>query len=462
MNILFFHPAADQDHLAAEAQNLAQDLAQAGHKVVSARFLLPGDNKPQTDTGRDVLAWNLGADSFQNILSRVKALDCDVLAVFSEPFNLPLICVLAEKADLSLVIYDRSVFKAEDAFEQAEASLMKSERTFDHELALSRAARILVGVEGAASLYPAHVRPQVRALPLAVRQERAVETDSSARPKTIINFDCLRYPEDTPRLLEAFNNLAPDFPDWSLRIVPDKSPYHALQVRPAKRFIAEHCLEQRVKILSPDTKPDSFEPVSIHALAVCDESLPRRLHRAKELGLPTACPGFDFLGSEPGVLVGGAAETGNGLEQALKELMTNQDLWHIKRSETLGAARDSGPEIVLKRFLDVLGQAREYTSDPNRLEQEQAKADAELAGLARRAARAFFSSLTPSAAISALTADITLLLQQGPLLPDRNKLDPEGLDLCLIQKMTQKHSASRVIRRLWHIVGDRFIYDFKR
>ncbi len=110
-------------------------------------------------------------------------------------------------------------------------------------VASSGATLIHTAVESYVPTYPNFLRPRVRVVPNTIREPEALAAPGREKDvKTLLTVACLVPYKNTSRLVEAFVGLAPDFPDWKLRIVGGGPEERALREQ-ARRLGIEGAVE---------------------------------------------------------------------------------------------------------------------------------------------------------------------------------------------------------------------------
>jgi glycosyltransferase involved in cell wall biosynthesis len=97
--------------------------------------------------------------------------------------------------------------------------------------------------------YPRKLRSKCVGIPNGIElPERVAEVTGREGVRTIINVGRLYFQKDQVTLIRAFAHIAPDFPDWGVRIYGDGPEENRL-----RSVIAECGLGERVKLMGPDS-----------------------------------------------------------------------------------------------------------------------------------------------------------------------------------------------------------------
>ncbi|MEA2450659.1 MAG: hypothetical protein QOG63_2591 [Thermoleophilaceae bacterium] len=197
-------------------------------------------------------------------------------------------------------------------------------------------------------------KPRTLTIPNAVPAIGGPPADLSS--KTIIAVGRLKPQKDFPSLVRAFARIAPDFPDWTLRICgggPERGPL--------KRLVAELGLRRQVVLSGPVSDiAGALGDASIYALSSRFEGFPMALIEAMTKGLPAvsyACetgPREVVVTGRNGILVERGDEA--ALAEGLRELMADEDR---RREYGAAAARDAAAyslEAIGPRWDELLGE----------------------------------------------------------------------------------------------------------
>lgn len=177
----------------------------------------------------------------------------------------------------------------------------------------------------------------------------------NAARKIILNVGRLTDQKDQKILIRAFAKLAPDYPDWDVRIVGDGELRTELET-----LIKKMKLENRVFL--PGTTPkieQEYQRVHIFALPSKYESFGLATAEAMAHGLPAigfqACPGTNelIINDENGFLVKGEDRL-ESFSASLKNMMDSPSL----RVKLGNSARKSiepfYPGIIIKKWNDLI------------------------------------------------------------------------------------------------------------
>ncbi len=190
--------------------------------------------------------------------------------------------------------------------------------------------KMTIPSEQARQAYPAWFRRHMTAMPnpvTLVEGKRADPLGPADARKVILSVGRLVRQKDHKSLIEAFAALAPEFPDWDLRIIGEG------ELRaPLERQIMAHRLQGRVVL--PGSTPaiaEEYARAQIYVQSALYESFGLVVAEAQGYGLPVV--GFaDCLGAAEriqdgsnGLLVAGE-DRPQALAQALRRLMTQPEL----------------------------------------------------------------------------------------------------------------------------------------
>jgi glycosyltransferase involved in cell wall biosynthesis len=210
---------------------------------------------------------------------------------------------------------------------------------------------ITVPSEQARQAYPAWFRRRMRAMPnpvTLVEGKRADPLGAAEGRKVILSIGRLVRQKDHKSLVDAFAALAPEFPDWDLRIVGEG------ELRPAlERQIAAHGLQDRIALPgSTSAIMEEYIRAQIYVQSALYESFGLVVAEAQAYGLPVV--GFaDCLGvaerienGRNGLLVAGA-DRPKALAEGLRTLMM--------QPESRAALGAEGPQAVRPYSIDCVG-----------------------------------------------------------------------------------------------------------
>ena len=273
---------------------------------------------------------------------------------------------------------------------------------WEREIVAAGAVRIRQTMQTYARSYPACLRSQVRFFPNAVRPA----SDSEATPvqpsrKKIINVGGLKKVKNAIPLIEAFSELAPDFPEWDLDIFGGGFASEKVYQSQVREKAANSAVRDRIRFRGevPDLYPH-FEESNIHVIGSLDEGRPTCVAEAMAHGIPSVgfaeCPGTNELirNEENGVLVS-SCDSSPELAQVLRSLMGSLEYRNRLGNEARSDAEEFRPERVLKYWLRFFQEAASYGEDDwrERLFAEQQEIDSERARSYRRLRNSVWSQL---------------------------------------------------------------------
>ena len=162
------------------------------------------------------------------------------------------------------------------------------------------------------------------------------------KTKYIIHVNGFKsYNKNLITLLEAFNNLRKDFPDWKLKIISKGITDENFGFKKLNEFINENNLKDQILLMGP--KKDLIEEFlssDIHAITSFEEGCPNVVLEAMSTGLPSIgfidCPGTnELINQDIGILC--EREMSVFVEE-LRKLMKYEELRKIKSSNALKLA----------------------------------------------------------------------------------------------------------------------------
>lgn len=176
---------------------------------------------------------------------------------------------------------------------------------------------------------------------------------SSLENKKVVAIGRYTHQKGFERLIDAWNILAPQFPDWKLEIVGDGEERSSLQ-----RQIQLYGLEQQIALVSPTRNIERvYQEASLFVLSSRYEGLPMVLLEAQAFGLPVVsftckCGPKDIV--EEGV-TGYLVEEGDiqGLARQMAVLMGNESLRKQMGRKAKEASFRYSEETVMKQWLDM-------------------------------------------------------------------------------------------------------------
>ena len=197
----------------------------------------------------------------------------------------------------------------------------------------------------------------------------------------IINIGGLKKNKNIFPLLAAFAQIASDFPDWELAIFSHAPKKGVALVNRVRSFIEKNNLESQI-ILYPPTENIHLEykKSDIHAIMSESEGLPNAVAESMVYGIPSIgfahCPGVNSLihDGENGILIEkdkDPAITVNRIAEALRRLMSNEDLRKQMGQQALMQSSMFNPEYVYANWLKIINASANSSSDESLSEQER-------------------------------------------------------------------------------------------
>lgn len=218
------------------------------------------------------------------------------------------------------------------------------------------AARIVVQTSEARAFFPASQQGRIEVLPNPVSLEQG-EDESPMQPQPrpfLMGLGRLAPEKGFDLLIRAFARIARRHPEWSLRILGEGPERQTLQT-----LIEKEGLSQRVSLPGRTARPfDQLRQASLFVLSSRFEGFANALAEALACGVPCVaadCPhgprhilthGVDGLLVQP--------EDDEALAQALDSLMSDPAQLAQMAQRTRGAAQRFDPEMVTRRWLQIL------------------------------------------------------------------------------------------------------------
>ncbi len=225
-------------------------------------------------------------------------------------------------------------------------------------LCASWAARITVIHEDYIRLYPRAMASKMHAIsnPLTILSpEKAAVLGEPGSPKVLLSVGRLVAQKDHETLLRAFAAIAPDHPEWTLRIVGNGPLLAALKNLARSLGIGE-------RVVMAGTVADiasEYLGAQLYCVTSRYEGLPLAPAEALSLGLPVVgfadCPGTDELIEDGinGILVPAGDRVGN-LSRALDALMGDGELRTRLAAEGPKVTDRYSPDLFVSRWEALL------------------------------------------------------------------------------------------------------------
>lgn len=205
--------------------------------------------------------------------------------------------------------------------------------------------------------YPAYLRDKIRAVPNAIEPAAQVANPGEdAEKKTLLAVGRLSFQKNYHLLIEAFQKISDDFPDWQLFIAGEGD----------ERKNLETLINGHDQIEIPGTIMDVsnlYAKAHLYCQPSLWEGFPNALSEALAHGLPSIgfqnCDGVNALikHNESGLLASnGQTDSDNidSLAQALKMLMNDEDKRRMMSENALETMRPYQPGPVFDRWEDIL------------------------------------------------------------------------------------------------------------
>ncbi len=173
--------------------------------------------------------------------------------------------------------------------------------------------------------------------------------------KIILNVGRLDPQKDQEILIKAFAKLAPDYPDWDVRIMGDGELRDKLE-----NTIKEYGLENRIFL--PGTTPnisEEYQKAHIFAMPSIYESFGLATAEALAHSLPAIgfadCPGTNelIINNNNGLLIEGKNKE-ISLARALKKLMDSPKLRAQMGQNARNSAKSLRPEIIFQKWENLI------------------------------------------------------------------------------------------------------------
>ena len=213
--------------------------------------------------------------------------------------------------------------------------------------------------EDAAKWYEGIAKESV-VIPNAINPAFIREPYVGEKEKSIVAAGRLSEQKNFKLLIEAFSKIAPDFPEYDLKIF-GKGPLE----QDLREYAAEKGVGERVNFMGyVDNMPEQLEKASLFVLSSDFEGMPNALMEAMALGLPCVssdCPvgGPRFLikDGENGllVLVGDAEK----MTEAMKSLLNDPEKAQIMGDNSREIANTLSPHEIYKKWESVITEISE-------------------------------------------------------------------------------------------------------
>ena len=263
---------------------------------------------------------------------------------------------------------------------------------WEREIVASGAARIRLTMPNYANSFPPYLRQSIRTYPNPCfpQEVLACPCGAPAGRKQILNVNGFKANKNLIALVQAFARLAPEFPDWDLKIIgktPEPDEPHSAEIL---QLIEGNGLRDRVLIHGPvDNVFAHYAEANIHVLSSLSEGCPTVVLEAMTVGLPSVgyedCPGTnELIEDEANGLLAACDDRVGGLENVLRRLFSSPELRDRLGAKALEDSKDFQVDKIYQKWERLFFEASEYRGDPARLYREQASIDPEMALHARR------------------------------------------------------------------------------
>ncbi len=191
---------------------------------------------------------------------------------------------------------------------------------------LRLAKRITVQLESYRKDYPAYLRNRIVSIPNPVFQAEGHANPGGVpgQVKILLSIGRLSYQKNYTVLIKAFAALAPEFPEWTLKIVGDGEEKDVLI-----NLVRDLGIKNRVEIMGAvkDVKA-LYGAAHLFCLPSRWEGFPNALAEALAHGLPAVgfagCPGVsDLIGEGINGMLARGSDNQDALAEALRSLMTD-------------------------------------------------------------------------------------------------------------------------------------------
>lgn len=220
------------------------------------------------------------------------------------------------------------------------------------------AKNITVQCESYRNDYPAFLRSKIVTIPNPVSSANKFAKPGEDNNYTLLSVGRLSYQKNYTVLVNAFAQIAPEFPNWTLKIVGGGEDSQKIQA-----LINNHKLHDQVTLTG---ETDDIESHYIGAHLFCLPSLwegfPNALAEAMSHGLPSVgfaqCAGVRDLikDGENGLLAQGN-DNRDTLADTLKKLMTDHSAREVMGKSAILSMKNYEPEKIFKQWEDLFKSA---------------------------------------------------------------------------------------------------------
>ncbi len=221
------------------------------------------------------------------------------------------------------------------------------------DIAYRKADAIVCQTNGVTRCFPASVQDRISVIPNPITP---VTSKAAASGKRIAAVGRLDWQKGFDNLIDAFSEVAPDHPGWSLDIWGSGTEQSALQNQ-----IVEHKIAGRINLRGTSDRPGGWvDETDLFVLSSRYEGFPNVLGEALAAGLPVIATDCDFgpkdmvTHGQDGWLV--PVESPRALAGALDKLMSDEPLRRKLAHAATAAAARFAPEHVMKQWDQLIDQ----------------------------------------------------------------------------------------------------------
>lgn len=208
--------------------------------------------------------------------------------------------------------------------------------------------------------YPKSLQSRITVIPNPVFAPPEANKDGAKAKdkKTLLSVGRLEYQKNFVCLLEAYQKIATDFPDWILKIIGEGDDRSKLEA-----YIETNNLQNHIQL--PGTSKDVhslYQNADLFVLPSRWEGFPNVLAEAMSNGLPAIgfdqCAGVrDLIEHNKNGLLATDNENSDTLAKTLKTLMADQDIRKKMGKEAKQSIQQFKPETVYAQWEQFLKQA---------------------------------------------------------------------------------------------------------
>lgn len=365
----------------------ADEMARRGHLVYMA---YPNKVSVVNESQHGLIL--LPYDHLDNLGYQLQGIDPDLFFVFCSNVNLIKFYSLVHGKNIPFGIheYRNPAHHFQDVLGDKETHQVLS--VWERELMASAAAKIRLTMPDHALYFPEYIRQQVLAFPNPAFRQTTLANPAGHQKqrKKILNINGFNANKNLITLLQAFTQIASDFPDWDINVIgkaPNDTEPHTKAIY---SFIEENKLQDRVMVCEPsDCIYTHYTDAHIHAIASLDEGCPTAVLEAMSVGLPSV--GYsDSFGKNELIqhnlngLLATSEDRVSGLKTALCNLMSSPEIRSRLGRRAFEDTIAYSPKHIYDQWEQLFYEAAEYKNNPERLFDEQVAIDPERAMHARR------------------------------------------------------------------------------